>query len=90
VTATGFSPRAVCVRPGGSVTFTNSDTVAHDIEAGAPCPQLNLAPIAAGGNATVTFPTAVVCAFFDAAHSSDAAFQGTVAVTTGRVEGPGY
>lgn len=90
VSASGLSPRAVCVRPGGSVTLTNSDTVAHDFEGGSSCTQLNLDPIGAGQSATVTFPTAAVCTFFDAAHQNEAAFQGTIAVTTGRVEGPGY
>ncbi len=90
VGSAGFSPKAVCVLPAGSVTFTNTDTVAHDIESGMVCLELNLGPIPAGQSATATFPTAQTCSFFDAAHSTDAAFEGTVAVTSGTVSGPGY
>ncbi len=88
--AAGFSPKAVCVVPGGTVTLTNGDTVAHDIESGTTCTMLNLGPIAPGGTATPTFPTAMVCPFFDAAHSNDTAFQGTVAVSNAPTTGPGY
>lgn len=90
ITSTGFSPKAVCVLPGGSVTFTNTDSVAHDVESGQVCTQLNLGPIDAGQSRTVTFPTAETCTFADAAHTSDAAFQGTVAVSSGTTSGPGY
>ena len=90
VAAGGFTPRAVCVVPGGSVTFANGDTVAHDIESGTTCPALNLGPIAAGQSMTATLPTAATCPFFDAAHSNDPAFQGTVAVSSAPTTGPGY
>jgi plastocyanin len=86
----GFSPRAVCVLPGGSVTIANGDTVAHDIESGLTCTELNLGPIEAGKSKTASFSTAQTCTFFDAAHSTDAAFQGTVAVSSGMTTGPGY
>jgi plastocyanin len=86
----GFSPRAVCVVPGGSVTMRNADTVAHDIESGVTCTELNLNSIAAGQTRTVTFQTSQTCTFFDAAHSNDAAFQGTVAVSSAPTTGPGY
>ena len=88
--AGGFSPKAVCVVPGGSVTFRNGDTVAHDIESGVTCTELNLGSIAAGQNKTATFATSQTCPFFDAAHSNDAAFQGTVAVSSAPTTGPGY
>lgn len=90
VTSGGFSPKAVCILPAGAVTFTNDDTVDHDIESGMTCTQLNLGPIAAGQARTVSFPTTQTCTFFDAAHSSDAAFQGTVAVSSAPTTGPGY
>jgi plastocyanin len=90
IAATGFTPRAVCVLPGGAVTFANGDTVAHDVESGMTCQALNLGPIAAGQSRTATFPTAATCPFFDAAHSSDPAFQGTVAVSSAPTTGPGY
>ncbi len=93
VASTGFSPQAVCVLPGGTVTFTNHDTAPHDVEetgTTAGCTGLNLGSIAASQSATASFATAATCQFHDAAHASDAAFQGTVAVTTGPATGPGY
>ncbi len=90
VGAGGFTPKAVCVLPTGTVTFTNSDTVAHDIESGMSCTQLNLGSIPAGGTRNVSFPSTETCSFFDAAHSTDAAFQGVVAVSTSTTGGAGY
>lgn len=94
ITATGVSPKAVCVLPTtGRVTFINNDTAAHSIaDAGTTCPELNLGSIAGGGNTatTATFPAAVVCQFHDSLAPTNTAFQGTVAVTTGMVGGPGY
>ncbi len=90
INASGFTPKAVCVLPGGSVTFMNADTVAHDIESGTTCASLNLGSIGAGQSVAATFPTAEVCPFMDVAHSSDPAFQGTVAVSSGMTTGPGY
>jgi hypothetical protein len=93
IMAAGLTPKAVCVLPGtGTVTFRNDDTAAHDIEdSGTTCPQLNLGVIAAGATrTTVAFPTATVCQFHDQLAPTNTAFQGTVAVTTGQVGGPGY
>ena len=94
ITAAGVTPKVVCVLPAtGTVTFTNNDAAAHSIaDSGTNCPQLNLGSIAgSGGTATTaTFPTAVVCQFHDALAPANTAFQGTVAVTTGTVGGPGY
>src|SRR5512141_2460376 len=93
IASTGFSPAAVCVLPGGTVTFTNHDTVAHDVEAstaGTACAPLSLGPIAASQAATAMLATAATCTFHDAGHASEAAFQGTVAVTSAPATGPGY
>ena len=90
IRATGVTPKAVCVVPTGTVTFTNSDTAPHDIESGATCPQLNLGVIAAGGSQMATLPTAAVCPFHDQLDPTNTAFQGTVAVSSGQVGGPGY
>ncbi|BDG05126.1 cupredoxin domain-containing protein [Anaeromyxobacter oryzae] len=81
IDASGFTPKILCVPAGGTVTFTNGDSASHDIESGMTCQGLNLGTIAAGQSKTVAFPGAATCPFFDAAHSSDAAFQGTVTVT---------
>jgi plastocyanin len=90
ITSAGLSPMAVCVVPGGTVTFTNHDTVAHDIESTGTCPQLNLGSIAAGQADTAMFPTTATCTFGDATKPGNAAFQGTVAVASAPVTGPGY
>jgi len=93
IASTGVSPKAVCVLPGGTVTFTNHDSVAHDVEQSGSvpaCTGLNLGAIAAGQPGTAMFPTAATCQFLDATRSSDTAFQGTVAVTTAPATGPGY
>ncbi len=91
ITAMGTSPTNVCVQPGGTVTFTNNDTVAHVIEFNTPasCPQ-TVGSIPPGGQVTATFPTQVNCSFHDATQPTNTAFQGTVAVTPVTVTGGGY
>jgi hypothetical protein len=89
LTSSGVSPKAVCVLPGGTVTFTNNDAAAHDIE-GSGCTELNLGPIAPAASKSATFPTSETCTFHDAGSPSNAAFQGTVAVTSAPASGPGY
>jgi hypothetical protein len=91
LSASGASPKAVCVLPGGTVTFTNGDTVAHEFQwSGASCPAANLGPIAASQSAVASFPAEALCNFQDAAAPANVAFQGTVAVSTGVATGPGY
>ncbi len=90
ITASGVTPTAVCVLPGGSVAFTNDDMVQHDIESGTGCPALNLGVIAPAQSKSATFPSAMTCPFHDAGSPTNAAFQGTVAVTSAPVSGPGY
>jgi plastocyanin len=90
ITSSGVSPTAVCVLPGGTVTFTNNDSAAHDIESGATCTELNLGSIAAAQSKSATLPTVEVCPFHDAGAPSNMAFQGTVAVTSAPAQGPGY
>ena len=91
ITSAGVTPKAVCVRPTGTVTFTNNDTANHDIRhSGTTCTELDLGVIAPSGSATATLPTAAICQYHDALSPANAAFQGIVAVTTGQVGGPGY
>ena len=86
----GLSPPNVCVQPGGTVTFSNTDTVAHDIEFSTPASCPTVGSIASGGHVGTVFPTVVNCTFHDGNQPSNAAFQGTVAVTSGTVMGGGY
>lgn len=88
LTSSGASPHTVCVLVGGSVTFTNQDSVQHDIESGTGCPQLNLGVLAPTATATATFPSATVCPFHDALNPTNTAFQGTVAAAAPGA--PGY
>jgi hypothetical protein len=88
--SSGVSPAAVCVLPNGSVTFTNGDSVAHDIQSSGVCSELDLGAIAPGASKSATFAAVGVCTFRDAGAPSDTRFQGTVAVTTVQAEGPGY
>jgi plastocyanin len=71
----------VCLFPGGTLTFTNSDTAPHTIQFDGSCPGPT-GPIAPSSTTQpVTFPNAQTCTFHDAANPSNMAFQGTVAVT---------
>lgn len=92
ITSAGVSPKAVCVLLGGSVTFTNQDAVAHDVQSDATCPELAVGSIPAAQSRTATMPAAArTCAFHDAGNPSNAAFQGTVSVMAGPPPGgPGY
>jgi plastocyanin len=89
INASGLSPQAVCVRPGGSVTFVNADTQPHDIQSDG-CSELDLGVIAPAGRKVARFDTAQTCTFHDAANPANASYQGTVAVSEAQVEGPGY
>jgi plastocyanin len=91
IQASGVSPTAVCVLPNGTVTFTNSDAVAHDIESTAACAELDLGSIAPQqSKTTLAFETAGTCTFHDQTNPSNASFQGTVAVSSAPTTGPGY
>jgi plastocyanin len=88
---TGLTPAAVCVVPTGTVTFTNQDTVPHDLVADDPsCTELNTGVMQPAASVPKTFPDAKTCAFHDNLNPAAAAFKGTVAVNAGQVEGPGY
>ena len=91
IQSTGVSPVAVCVLPSGTVTFTNSDTAAHDIESTGGCTELNLGSIASQqSKTTAAFATTGTCTFHDQSNPTNAAFQGTVAVSQAPTTGPGY
>lgn len=70
ITASGISPRAVRVRPGGQVTLLNDDGVAHEL-ASSPhpshggCPELNVGVLDAGESITVVMPSPASCGFHD-------------------------
>ena len=53
-----YNPASVTVKSGGTVTFTNMDTVAHTVSPASGAAFTGSGNIAAGASATVTFPTA--------------------------------
>ena len=90
ITSAGFSSRSVCIIAPGSVTFTNEDTVSHDVESASStsCSQLNLGSIASMASKTASFSVPTSCGFVDPAHAGSAAFNGVVSV--GSPGQPGY
>lgn len=90
ISSTGVSPKAACVIPGSTVTFTNTDAVSHTLapDAATGCALLNVGPVATSQSVPVTFPAVLNCAYHDAASPSNTAFQGTVSVATPGT--PGY
>ena len=90
ITATGMSPQNACIQPGGSVTFTNSDSVQHDVEfEGSGCPT-SPGGIQAGASKSTVFPNSQNCGYSDATKAGVAAFTGTIAVSTQTQTGGGY
>ena len=89
ITSGGLSPTNVCVQPGGQVTFTNNDSARHHIQFEvAGCPTLD--EMSPGATATGTFATTANCTFHDGDNPANAAYRGTVAVSSVMVSGGGY
>jgi plastocyanin len=90
ITATGMSPQNACVLPNGTVTFTNNDSVQHDIEIqGSGCPR-SPGGIQPGASASATFTTVQNCPYSDATKAGNTAFTGTIAVSQETQTGGGY
>ncbi len=90
LSAAGVSPKAACVLPAGTVTFTNSDTASHDIVSSGGCPDLVVGAIAPSQQKSVVLSTIEICTFHDASNATNTAFVGTIAVNNAMVSGPGY
>src|SRR5574341_957633 len=86
----GVSPKNVCVVPGGSVTFHNTDTASHTMVL-TPVPPATSCPasptVAPSASVTVTFPTATTCKFDDQLNPNTV-FLGYIAVNANTP--PGY
>lgn len=70
VTADGFSPKNITIKVGGSVTWTNSDSVVHTVNSALHpthqvYPLLNLGNIQPGDKKSLTFPTAGIYKYHD-------------------------
>ena len=87
ITAAGFNPQVLHVNYPVTVTFTNTDTVAHTLES-APelnwdnCPEMNtVGTLKPGGSIAVPFSEKdAVCAYHDVAEASKTPFQGYIAI----------
>jgi len=85
ITPTGVNPQVLHVDAPVTVTFTDTDRVAHKLEA-APelaygdCPEMNgLGTLQPGQQRTVTLDQhGFICAYHDAARPTDMAFQGII------------
>jgi plastocyanin len=87
VTAGGVEPMNVTISRGQSVTFVNSDSVAHQMTSGPvpsydECPEINRAGRLEPGQqvATDALPVARSCQFLDLLRTGDARWQGTIVV----------
>ena len=87
IAATGLTPSTVAIAPGQSVTFVNTDSVAHEI-ASAPvptyddCPAINRVGRLEPGQRMVTgaLTDTRACGFLDLLRTADSRWQGTIAV----------
>jgi plastocyanin len=81
-TASGVSPQSMTVGMGAAVTFANQDSVTHQF-ASTQCPELNTPVLQPGGRSTATMANSPEsCAFSDRLNPSNAAFQGSITVSS--------
>lgn len=87
ITSNGLQPASVTVSAGQSVTFTNNDSVAHEIASEpvpsySDCPPVNRVSRLEPGQSTETgaFTMPRSCGFLDLLRTNDARWQGTIVV----------
>jgi plastocyanin len=87
ITAAGVNPASVTINAGGSVTFVNNDTVAHQPSsdphpAHTDCPGLNLNVLNANGGSgqTQALNTRRTCTYHDHLNDTVASLKGTIIV----------
>ena len=88
VSVSGVSPRILEIRIGERVTFTNDDTVNHEMSSdGHPshldCPAINQVGFLRPGDTRKSgnFVQAESCTFHDHLNSTSSALQGTIVIT---------
>jgi plastocyanin len=75
IRSTGFDPNFVWLRPGGTLTFDNRDSVAHQIVSDG-CSELNIASIGGGRKVSIHMrAVTMTCGYYDQATP---ACQGSV------------
>lgn len=87
ITASGVTPRSITVTPGSRVTFTNNDSVPHEMNSDphpehGDCPGIDQVGFLAPGQSKVTGNLNEVrtCGFHDHARPSNTNLQGTIVV----------
>ena len=70
ITSSGFSPKDVTFKAGGTVTWMNEDSTVHNVSSAVHpthqvYPPLNLGNIQPGGKVSLTFPTAGIYKYHD-------------------------
>jgi plastocyanin len=85
--SSGLSPNTVMITAGQSVTFVNTDSVAHQITSGPvpsydQCPAINRVGTLEPGQRMQTgaLTSSNACSFLDLMRISDSRWQGTIAV----------
>jgi plastocyanin len=95
LTASGVDPKALTLAAGSTVVFTNNDSAAHEIASNphpghTQCPELNLGALSPGESRTMTIAAHdQPCGFHDHMNPDNAAFHGTITVTSGGGGGGG-
>ena len=87
ITGSGVSPKTLTVARGTQVTFTNSDSVSHEMASNphpvhTDCPEINSVGFLSPGQSKMTanLNTVRSCGYHDHNRSSDTSLQGTIVI----------
>lgn len=87
ITSGVVSPKALTVPRGTQVTFTNNDSVPHEMNSNphpshTDCPEINRVSFLSPGQSKTTDPlnTARTCGYHDHARNTDTNLQGTITI----------
>jgi plastocyanin len=87
ITSSGVSPKTLTVARGTQVTFTNNDSVSHQMEsdphpAHTDCPEINSVGFISPGQSKMTgnLNTARSCGYHDHNRNTDTSLQGTIVI----------
>ena len=87
ITGSGVSPKTLTVPRGTQVTFTNNDSVSHEMASNphpvhTDCPEINSVGFLSPGQSKMTanLNTARTCGYHDHNRSSDTSLQGTIVI----------
>jgi plastocyanin len=86
ITSSGVSPKTLTVARGTQVTFTNNNSVPHDMAsnphpAHTDCPDISVGFLSPGqSRMTVALNTPRTCGYHDHQRNTDASLQGTITI----------